>query len=167
MTQRLAILSDDLDDASSVVETLRQSGYSDDDIYVITNEDIILEDLPEADPRQYSDLLPALKRGAGVGGAMGLFGGILMASVPAAGVALSGAAITALTAGGAAFGAWTSSLLGISVPNSRLEDFHKAIENGKTLVLVDVEDDRASTLLKHLKSRCRAEITQASEVEAA
>ena len=167
MTQRLAILSDDIDDASSVVETLRQSGYADEDIYVITNDDITLEDLPEADPRQYSDLLPALKRGAGMGGALGLLGGVLMATVPPAGLALSGAAITAMTAGGAAFGAWTSSLIGISVPNSRLEEFQKAIKAGKTLVLVDVEDDEAKALLNRLQSRCRAEITQATKVEAA
>jgi len=167
MTQRLAILSDDIDDASSVVTTLRQSGYEDEHIYVITNDDIVLDDLPEADPRQYSDLLPALKRGAGMGGALGLLGGILMATVPPAGLAFSGAAITAMTAGGAAFGAWTSSLLGISVPNSRLEEFQNAIEAGKTLVLVDVEDDQADALLNDLQTRCRSEITRVSEVEAA
>ena len=167
MTQRLAILSNDVDDAASVVETLRSAGYSDDDMYVITRDDIILEDLPEADARQYSDLLPALKRGAGVGGALGLFGGLLMATVPPAGLALSAAAVTAMTAGGAAFGAWTSSLLGISVPNSRLEEFQKAIEAGKTLVLVDVEEERASALLADLEANCSAEITQAGKVEAA
>lgn len=167
MTQRLAILSNDVDDAASVVETLRQTGYADEDIYVITRDDIVLEDLPEADPRQYSDLLPALKRGAGMGGALGLFGGLLMATIPPAGLAFSAAAVTAMTAGGAAFGAWTSSLLGISVPNSRLEEFQKAIEAGKTLVLVDVEDEQAGALLKDLQARCAAEITQASRVEAA
>ena len=148
MTQRLAILSNDVDDAASVVETLRLAGYADDDIYVITRDDIILEDLPEADPRQYSDLLPALKRGAGMGGALGLFGGLLMATIPPAGLAASAAAVTAMTAGGAAFGAWTSSLFGISVPNSRLEEFpgvevHGGVDAGK--LIVTVEDAEGTT----------------------
>ena len=167
MTERLAILSDDLDDAISVVETLRAQGYEDDDMYVITKDDIILEDLPEADPRQYSDLLPALKRGAGVGGVLGLFGGVLMATIPPAGIAVGGAAIAAITAGGAAFGAWTSSLVGISLPNSKLADFQHAIEQGKTLLLVDVEDEQAEALLDELQARCRAEISRTAKVAAA
>lgn len=167
MTERLAILSDDLDSATAVIDTLRDQGYTDDDIYVITKDDIILEDLPEADPRQYSDLFPALKRGAGVGGALGLFGGLMIATVPPAGVAFGGAAITAMAAGGAAFGAWASSLVGISVPNSKLEGFQKSIESGKTLVLVDVEESQAEALLNRLNAQCRAEITQTASVEAA
>ncbi len=167
MTERLAILSDDVDDAITVVDTLRAKNYEDDDIYVITKDDIILEDLPEADPRQYSDLFPAMKRGAGIGGALGLFGGLLMATVPPAGIAVGGAAITAMAAGGAAFGAWTSSLVGISIPNTELEAFQKAIENGKTLILVDVEEDRADSVLDDLKTRCRAEISRAAKLDAA
>ena len=167
MTERLAILSDDVEDAIAVVDTLRAKNYEDDDIYVITKDDIILEDLPEADPRQYSDLFPAMKRGAGIGGALGLFGGLLMATVPPAGIAVGGAAITAMAAGGAAFGAWTSSLVGISIPNTELEAFHKAIENGKTLILVDVEEDKADSVLDELKARCRAQITRAAKLDAA
>ena len=167
MTQRIAFLSDDVDNAQTVVDSLRALGFEDDDIYVITNQDIILEDLPEADPRQYSDLLPALKKGAGVGGALGLFGGILMATVPPAGIVVGGAAIPALAAGGAAFGAWTSSLVGISAPNSKLEEFQSAVENGKTLVLVDAEDDQAESLIAKIEAGCSAEIIETAKVEAA
>lgn len=167
MSQRLAILSNSLDDAGAIVDALRAKGHTDDDIYVVTKHDIILEDLPEADPRQYSDLLPTLKQGAGVGGALGLFGGLLMVTLPPAGIAIGGGAIAAFAAGGAALGAWTSSLIGIRMPNSKLEDFQAAIENGKTLVLVDVEDEASEPLIDELRALRQVEISKIAFVEAA
>ncbi len=154
-----------MEKAKQVVETLRNEGYDDDSIYVITKDDIILEDLPEADPRQYSDVFAAAKRGAGVGGALGLFSGLLMATVPPAGIALGGAAITALTAGTAVFGAWTSSMVGISIPNSQLEPFTEAVEDGKTLILVDVKADEADAILGRLEAICEAELLETANLD--
>ena len=165
MTQRVAFLCHDLDAAAEVVARLQKQGYSEDNIYVITKDDIVLEDLPEADPRQASNLLPALKRGAGVGGSMGLFAGLMMAVVPVAGLAVSGAAVAAMTGAGAAFGAWTSSMIGISVPNSKLEEFQQAVDNGRSLVLVDVEDIEAEQLMKSLEAYCASEILRSEPVE--
>lgn len=166
MKQRIALLSDTVDDAKAVVSTLRSHKIDDEDIYVVTEQDVILEDLPEADPRQYSDLIPAAKRGAGIGGALGLFGGLLMATVPPAGLAFGGAAIGAVTAGGAAFGAWASSLVGISVPNTQLEEFQTAVQNGATLVLADVEEGRAEEIMQSVASICRGEVVQSDTVDA-
>lgn len=165
MTQRLALLCDELEDAKSVVRELHARGYTDENIYVITRQDITMDELPEADPRQYSDVVSALKRGAGVGGTMGLFAGVLVATT-SAGLALGGAAIPALAAGGALFGAWTSSMVGIGLPNSKLEEFHEAVEEGRTLVLVDADEDGADALLEHLGRTCRAEIVVGERVEA-
>lgn len=165
MAERLALLSENLEKAKQVVETLRIEGYNDDSIYVITKDDIILEDLPEADPRQYSDVFAAAKRGAGVGGALGLFSGLLIATVPPAGIALGGAAITALTAGSAVFGAWTSSMVGISVPNTQLEPFAEDVDAGKTLILVDVKADEADALLGRLEAICEAELLETANLD--
>ena len=167
MSQRLAILSNNLDDAGAIVQALRGKGHSDDDIYVVTKHDIILEDLPEADPRQYSDLLPTLKKGAGVGGALGLFGGLLMVTLPPAGIAVGGGAIAAFAAGGAAIGGWATSLVGIRMPNSKLEDFQTAIESGKTLILVDVDDTEAESTVSELKKLRQVDIETIAEVETA
>jgi uncharacterized membrane protein len=167
MTTRVAMLSETTMDAEKLVNRLRDLGYDDDHIYVVTRSDIILEDLPEADPRQYSDLIPAARRGAGVGGSLGLLAGVLMATVPAAGVALSGAAVAAVTAGGAALGAWMSSLVGISLPNTQLEGFNQAIRDGKTLTLVDVDDEAAEPLLETLTRECGALIVSGDTVDVA
>lgn len=105
--------------------------------------------------------------GAVVGGALGLFGGLLMVTVPPAGIAIGGGAIAAFAAGGAALGAWTSSLIGIRMPNSKLDDFQTAIENGKTLVLVDVEEEALEPLIKELEALRQVEKTKISLVQAA
>ena len=39
---------------------------------------------------------------------------------------------------GAVFGAWASSLVGASVPNSQLRRFQPEIERGRVLMMVDV-----------------------------
>ncbi|MGH8806214.1 MAG: DUF1269 domain-containing protein, partial [Polaromonas sp.] len=39
---------------------------------------------------------------------------------------------------GALFGAWSSSMIGISVPSHRLKRFEAAIEQGQILLMVDV-----------------------------
>ena len=40
--------------------------------------------------------------------------------------------------GGTAFGAWTSTLIGLSTPNTALARFEPDIEAGKILLMVDV-----------------------------
>lgn len=167
MTQRIAFLCHDTSAAKEVVGRLQGQNFHEDDIFVVTQADIVLDDLPEADPRQSSNLLPALKRGAGVGGGMGLFAGVLMATAPLAGVALSAGAVAAMTAGGAAFGAWTSSLIGVSVPNTKLEEFQKAIDAGRALVLVDAKDEEAEQLMKSLEAFCASEILRSDTVDVA
>jgi hypothetical protein len=118
-----------------VVEELRARGLDDEDIGVIARDDIELEDLPEADAAEKSDVKPALKRGVATGGAAGLLAGIAVNVVPG-GLALGGLALAGATLAGGAFGAWASSLVGTSIPNSELETFRDAINRGEILMIV-------------------------------
>jgi len=43
---------------------------------------------------------------------------------------------------GAVFGAWAASLVAMSVPNTRLKPFQKAIDAGKILLMVDLPTSR-------------------------
>lgn len=54
--------------------------------------------------------------------------------------------VTALV--GAAFGAWVSSMIASSVPNSKLKTYEKAIEQGRILMMVDVPSGRVETIRK-------------------
>jgi len=50
--------------------------------------------------------------------------------------------VLATTLGGALLGAWVASLVGASVPNSRLKRYAADIEAGRVLLMVDVRPSR-------------------------
>ena len=54
---------------------------------------------------------------------------------------------------GAFFGAWASSMVASSVPNSRLKVFERDIENGKVLMMVDVPIGRAKAICELVSQR--------------
>jgi len=45
-----------------------------------------------------------------------------------------------------------SSMVGSAVPNSRLKQFHQAIEEGKILVMVDVPESRVEEVRERLRA---------------
>ncbi len=86
-----------------------------------------LEDLPDGGPED-DDFLPAFERGVALGGATGLFLGLLAVAFPPTGIIVGGGLLTGMA--GAAF------------HSSRLTAFEKDIEEGKILIMVDVPLDR-------------------------
>ncbi|MGF6902764.1 DUF1269 domain-containing protein [Paraburkholderia sp. GAS348] len=125
-------------------------------IHVIANHNVALEDLPEATLAQRSDLLPALARGVAMGGLTGTLAGLVALAFPPAGLTIAGGAVVAITLCGAGFGAWTATMIGVDVPNTRLKRFEQAIEKGQLLMMVDVVKDRAEEIEEVIKLR-RAE----------
>lgn len=135
--------------AEQIVSDLKQHGAVDEDIGVLGSSEALVEDLPDADVTETSDIKPALKQGAAIGGATGLLAGLAATVVPG-GFAVGGAALLGMALGGSAFGAWASSLIGISVPNREVEEFQKAIERGEVLMIVNTESvsrDRARQIV--------------------
>ena len=53
---------------------------------------------------------------------------------------------------GAGFGAWSSSMIGVSTPSSRLKRFAPAIEQGQILLMVDVPRSRVQAIEARLDS---------------
>jgi len=111
-------------------------------IHVLAREGTLLEDLPEARLAQRSDLIPALERGAAVGGLTGALLGLVAVSFPPAGLALGGEAAVGIALLGSGFGAWVASMIGVGVPSRRLRQFEAAIAAGGLLMMVDVPSDR-------------------------
>lgn len=125
--------------AKQIVAELRNDGVTEDDIGVLAHSEAVERALPDAGVDDTSDVKPALKQGAAVGGATGLLAGLTAAIVPG-GFAVGGAALLGVTLAGSAFGAWASSLIGISVPNREVETFQRAIEAGEVLMIVSTAD---------------------------
>ena len=122
-------------------------------VHVIANHNVPLEDLPEATLAQRSDLLPALARGAAMGGLTGTLAGLVALAFPPAGLTIAGGAVVAITLCGAGFGAWTATMIGVDVPNTRLKRFEQAIEKGELLMMVDVAKDRVEEIEEVIKLR--------------
>jgi len=148
--EKLLFLAPDVDAAQTAVATLRQHGLGDDEIGVLANSETRVDDLPEADVEDDSDVIPAFARGIAAGGATGLVAGLAALAFPPIGVVAGGAALVATTTlGGASFGAFTAALVGTSVENSQLREYEEAIERGEVLVIADVEDEARMQEIRH------------------
>jgi hypothetical protein len=121
-------------------------------IHMIANHDVPLKDLPEATLAQRSDLLPALARGTAAGGLTGILAGLVALAFPPAGLTIAGGAVVAITLCGAGFGAWTATMIGVDVPNTRLRRFEQAIEKGELLMMIDVAKDRVEEIEEMIRS---------------
>ncbi len=140
---RMYFLAPDVETTSNIVSELLEFGLEDKHIHVIGNDHEKIEKahLHEAGILESSDLLPAIRRGLLYGGTTGLLAGIAFVTFPPAGLALGGAAVFGAGALGAGFGAWMSSMIGVSVKDVGVEHFEQAVKNGHYLMLVDVDKD--------------------------
>lgn len=150
MTTRLYFLVPDEESAEKVTQTLRENGISEETIYAVANQEkhTLGDDIPEAGLLQQSDVVNAAKRGATIGGAAGLFAGLTAVVLTPMGLIAAGGALLGASLAGATAGTWTSTMIGVSVPNSDLNAFQDAIDEGQIMMLVDVEEDRAEDTKK-------------------
>ena len=99
--------------------------------------------LNEATLIQTSDAVNASKRGLWVGIPLGLVIGIIAATV----LSIPGqmgefALVVGLGIFGGLFGLWASTLVGVSVPDIKIEKFQHEYKRGAILMMVDVPEAR-------------------------
>jgi hypothetical protein len=150
--KRLYFLLPDVDAARRVVEDLLIRRVEERHIHLVARSGTPLEDLPEANLAQKTDLIPSIERGVAIGGATGAIAGLIAIAIPPAGLILGGGAILALAVTGAGFGAWASSMFGISIPNSQIKQFEEAIEHGDILMMVDVPKQQQQEITELIKT---------------
>ena len=107
----------------------------------------------EANVLQKTDLVHGAELGLIVGGAAGLIMGAILVLVPLGGVQLQLFVVLMVALGGALFGLWASSLVAVSVPNTKLLGFAKDIEEGKYLMMIDVPFRRVEEIQSLLQTR--------------
>lgn len=146
MRRRIYFLAPDPESARSIVDELLLAKIEDRYIHVIARQDLTLEELPEATVLERSDLKESVGHGIAAGGTTGLLAGLVAVSFPPAGVVLGGGMLAATTLAGASFGAWASSMIGVSTPNREIEEFEAAIKRGELLMMIDVPDDRVDEI---------------------
>lgn len=141
MKQRLFLLAKDESQALEGVRWLKKH-VAEDQINVLARHDkkLISEEMPNADISTSSDVAGAAKRGAAIGGI--LFAGLTATIIPPIGALATAGVI----AGGALLGTWSSTLIGISVPNENVEKFANDIDKGSVLIFADVSKKQWQTL---------------------
>ena len=148
MTTRLYFLVPDEESAKDVTEAIRDRDIDDEHIYAVANRDKypLSQDIPEAGITETSNVTNAVGRGAAIGGTAGIFAGLTAATLTPLGLIAAGGAIAGLGVAGVAAGTWTSAMIGVSVPNSDLNAFQEEVDDGKILMLTDVDDEKTDDI---------------------
>lgn len=150
--KRLYFLIPDVDTARKIIDEMLLAHIPYEHIHLLARAGTPLEDLPQAGIAQQTDIVPALERGLAVGGTLGALAGLAALAFPPAGVVAAGGAILFGALGGAGFGAWVSAMIGVRLPNSRLERFETALEQGLLLMMIDVPRDRVDEFQENIKA---------------
>ena len=135
--KRLCFLSPDINHTRKVVADLKSNGIPEKSIYVLAKNIAGMESLPDAGT-EADDFLASWERGIAVGGTAGLFAGLVALAFPPVGIVVGGGLVLLIGLFGAGLGSMLGSIVGASLPSSRLAEFEEAIEHGKILVMADV-----------------------------
>ncbi|CDY79301.1 Probable transmembrane protein [Caballeronia glathei] len=150
--RRIYFLLPNVQSAKGIIDELLLKRIEWRHIHVLARPGVPLEDLPQATLAQRSDLLYALARGTAAGGVTGMLAGLVAMAFPPAGLTIAGGAVVCMTLASAGFGAWTATMIGVDVPNTRLRRFEAAIEKGELLMMVDVPKVRVEEIEEVIKS---------------
>lgn len=152
MRRRIYWLLPDLDSAKRTMDDLLLARIAEQHMHFVAREDIDLAGLHPANVLQTSDVIRAAQAGLVIGGAVGAVLGVIAAIFfPIVGDQPQWGLIAVLAMLGGVFGAWSSSMIGVSTPSNRLKRFEPAIEKGQILLMVDVPRSRVDEIEARLQ----------------
>lgn len=151
MRKRLYFIIPNLALAKTVVDELLLSRIDESHIHVMAKDGTDLDDLPEATLFQKSDIVHGIESGMVIGGVSGLVGSIVAILALQLG-SMMGLVVLGCTIFGAAFGIWTSGMIGSSTKNTRLKEFEQAMEDGKLLIMADVPVERVEDITHKIEA---------------
>lgn len=138
MRRRIYWLLPDLASARRTMDDLLLARINERQIHFVAREDEDMSGLNAANLLQTSDVIRSAEAGLVIGGATGAILGAIVAVVyPIFGDKPQWGMIAVLAFVGAGFGAWASSMIGVSTPSKRLKRFESQIEQGQILLMVD------------------------------
>jgi hypothetical protein len=153
MRRRIYWLLPDLASARRTMDDLLIARISEPHIHFVAREDADMSGLHSANVLQTSDVIRAAQAGLVIGGSAGAVLGVIVALFfPIFGSAPEWGMVAVLAIIGAVFGVWSSSMIGVSTPSSRLKRFSAAIEQGQILLMVDVPRSRVDDIESRLQT---------------
>jgi len=153
MRRRIYWLLPDLASARRTMDDLLLARISEQHIHFVARDGQDMTGLHAANLLQSSDVIRAAQAGLIIGGAVGALLGVIVALFyPIFGDTPQWGLIAVLSILGAGFGAWASSMIGVSTPSNRLKRFEGAIAQGQFLLMVDVPRSRVEEIEARLES---------------
>lgn len=138
--RHLVYAFDSAPDARRAVDMLLHDGIREDRLAVVARPDIPLKEF-DGMREVAQDFAPAIGRGIAAGAAAGLVVGVAAITIPALGIGIAAAPVLWSTLGGGLVGAWTSALIGASVPDRVQRTFADEIARGTILLRIDAKSD--------------------------
>lgn len=139
MKRRIYWLMPDLPSARRVMRDLVQARVDVAHVHFAGPEGMDMSGLHAANVWQTSDVVHATQTGWLLGSACGLGAGLVAALIfPLAGEDPEWGLAALIGVLGGVVGAWSASMVGISIPSPRLQRFEGAIAQGRILLMVDL-----------------------------
>jgi hypothetical protein len=153
MLRRLYFLLPDVDSAARTADDLLLARVEDRHMRFLAKRGTPLGELHEAGYLDKTDLVHGAGVGLILGGAVGMIVGALVVAYPPEGMQPQLVSVLIGMLVGGLLGAWMASMAAAAVPNSRLKQFHAAIDGGKILLMIDVPSRRTSEITEVVVSR--------------
>ncbi|RCV86335.1 DUF1269 domain-containing protein [Billgrantia montanilacus] len=148
--QRLYFLSPDLDTTVNIAHELSDLGLTSKEVHVTGRNWLKLKErgVNSATLLQTSDVGHAAVRGLLFGVPLGCALGVVAYYVLGEGFTNMGIAALIVGMGifGGLFGVWTSTMVGVSVHDVKVDKYEDEIEHGAYLMMVDVANERESSI---------------------
>jgi hypothetical protein len=153
MRRRIYWLLPDLASARRTMDDLLLARIAEQHVHFVAHEGTDMTGLHEANVLQTSDVIRAAQAGLVIGGAAGAVAGVAAALFfPIVGDEPQWGMVAVLAVIGAVFGAWSSSMIGVSTPSNRLKRFQAALDAGQILLMVDVPRSRVEEIEARLQA---------------
>lgn len=153
MRRRVYWMLPDLPSARATMDDLLKAGIELRHMHFVGREDGDMSGLHAANVLQTSDVIGSAEAGMAIGAAVGgLLGAACAVIFPAEDGAPQWMLLPLLVLVGALFDGWVSSMIGISVPNRRLQRFAAALAQGRILLMLDVPMARVGEIEERLQA---------------
>jgi hypothetical protein len=152
--ESVVAIYESLDQAKAAVQALEQAGFPHDQVSLVTRN--VKRQLDRSDVVEKDDQAePDARKGAALGGLVGLLLGAPLLTIPGVGlVLLAGPLATALT--GAVVGGFLGSMAGWGVPEDAIDEYQDRVREGEVLVIAHGDPltvARADRLLQATSAR--------------
>jgi hypothetical protein len=138
MRRRLYFILPDVESARRTADDLLLARIEDRHMHFLARRGTDLADLHEAGYLIKTDFLHGAGVGLGLGALIGALIGAVIVFYPIEGTDPHPLSFFVAVLVGALLGTWVASMVGASVPNSKLRQFQREIDAGKILLMVDV-----------------------------